>query len=387
VFGSFRAARPAAEVIVTDVKEATGNILLGIDLGGSGVKAAWLDAEGRAHPVAPGGETPGRARAGRYGLRWWKRHVGGAGGGTVPTDSQAAAVLAQHLRAVRCRAASQAGRLVGRAVVAVPPRFTTRAIHVIQQGAEAAGLEVLALPCEPVAAAARTCLDDGRDPLRVLTYDLGGTFSAAVVEKRDGALRLLAADGSWHLGGFHFDSLLTQWILYRLRGAGHALDLDLKDPRDCAFLAALDDQAERAKIVLSGRRSHTLRAAIPRGGEEVEIELRIAQEELLALIDMKIQDTILRCRRLMGAHSGGEAGQGDPDIPLSARRLEGELDELLVLGGSSRIPLVQMRLTDEYGPGLRVVADPAHHTAAGAAALADRRQAGHATCEQARMET
>ena len=116
-------------------------------------------------------------------------------------------VSAHVLRGLKEMAERRLGEPVTEAVVTVPAYFSLKAKQMTEKAGEMAGLKVAQIAQEPVAAALMYCAGDGRDPLRIMTYDLGGgTFDVAVLEKRDGTIgtdSILAFDGDRFMGGNH----------------------------------------------------------------------------------------------------------------------------------------------------------------------------------------
>jgi len=113
-------------------------------------------------------------------------------------------------------------------VITVPAYFKLNAKQLTEKAGELAGLKVAQIAPEPVAAALTYFAHDTRDPLRIMTYDLGGgTFDVAILEKRDGLITtdsLLAFDGDRFLGGYNFDQQFALWMIEQLNADGYALD-------------------------------------------------------------------------------------------------------------------------------------------------------------------
>ena len=358
------------------------SIVLGIDLGSTRLKVAFVDDQGvpRAIPDVVdassgprGGRTAWerRGEGGRPGLWQWKHCLRGPDVGALLCEEEAIAVLAYHLEHACSRVSTRLRRPVAGAAIAIPASFGVWARHVVLAAADAASLELRATPPEPVAAAFLWCLDDPRDDLTVMTYDFGQSFDVGVVTRSGGELptySLKSCDGD--LGVGDIDSCLVRWLLYRLDASGHQLRLGSAESEDQSMLTSLLDCVERTKIALSSHSRSSLRGCIRRGGESGEFSLPITREEFSELIDMKVKETIFLCRRALAGHASALAGDQDADIPPSAHRLDGRLDEIIMLGGSSRIPLVQTQLAEEFRAPLHLVAHPEHFVAMGAAAVA-----------------
>ena len=263
------------------------------------------------------------------------------------------------LRHIKQVAEARLQETVDEAVITVPAYFSLRAKQLTERAGEAAGMKVAQIAQEPVAAALTYFATDPRDRLRIMTYDLGGgTFDVAILEKRDGTITsdsILAFDGDRYLGGYDFDQKLAFWMIDRLNAQGY--DLGSEDPVTFAKLMVF---AERAKIALSGAESHEIQeintGITDRQGNPLVIELGITREEFERMIGGNVDYTLDICRRAMTEK---------PDKPLRAE----EIDEIIMVGGSSRIPLISRRLEEEFGKKPRLL-EPDLCVALGAAIIA-----------------
>lgn len=253
-------------------------------------------------------------------------------------------VSAEILKYLKSIAEERLGEPVTEAVITVPAYFGLPAKQMTEKAGELAGLKVLALIMEPVAAAMMYCLNDKRDPLTILTYDLGGgTFDVAILKKSDGIITersILAFDGDPALGGYNFDMKLALWILDRLVDQGYDLKYDENDPADKVIFAKLLVYAEQAKRKLSTEQVYEIQENTTgikdRSGNDVVIELAVTREDFVELIKDDVEYTLELCRRAMEEKASPPI---DPD----------EIDEIVMVGGSSRIPLIQQRLEVEFG--------------------------------------
>jgi len=198
-----------------------------------------------------------------------------------------------------------------------------------------------------------------------MTYDLGGgTFDVAILERREGTIStdsIVAFDGDRFLGGYNFDKKLALWLMDQLRARGYDLTLNLDDPADTAIFAKLMVYAERAKIDLSKVDTYTFQEVTSgitdHSGNLVAIEdLTITRADFEAMITPEIEETIALCHR---ARTEKAARVIAPD----------QLDEVLMVGGSSYIPLVARRLAEEFGRTPKLI-EPNLCVALGAAILA-----------------
>lgn len=277
------------------------------------------------------------------------------------------------LRALKEIAEARLGEEVDEAVITVPAYFSLKAKQMTEEAGKLAGLKVAQLAAEPVAAALMYCAGDDRDPLRVMTYDLGGgTFDVAVIEKRDGAISgdsIIASDGDRFLGGYDFDKALAYWMLDQLGQIGYDLSFEDDDPAGKIVFAKLLVYAERAKIELSRSPSHQFQEPSTgikdRAGEEVVLDFVVTREDFEGLIRGKVEHTVGICRRALEE-------MGDEPIPPES------IGEILMVGGSSRIPLIGRRLEEEFGRKPKLV-EPDLCVALGAALIAGTK-AGGAGC-------
>ncbi|MBI3248833.1 MAG: Hsp70 family protein [Deltaproteobacteria bacterium] len=307
----------------------------------------------------------GHRAKGRAGMRpnpifFVKRHMGEerafplAGKACRPEE-----VSAEILKYLKDLASQQLGEEVTEAVITVPAYFTMKQKQMTEKAGELAGLRVAQIAQEPVAAALMYSLEDARDPLTIMTYDLGGgTFDIAILEKRDGVFSVKAFDGNRFLGGFDFDKRLTFWIIEQL--SQYDLNLNLDDDNDSIIFSKFMILAERAKIELSKVDIYQMQepntGIVDHRGEPVSIELEIPRTALEDLIRDYIEDTVRYCWRAMNE-------KATPAIKPE------QIDEIVMVGGSSRIPMVAQRLEQEFGRTPRLV-EPDLCVAIGAAILA-----------------
>ena len=244
-------------------------------------------------------------------------------------------VSAEILRHLKAMAEQQMGEPVEQAVVTVPAHFTQLQKQKTREAAELAGLEVGDIVLEPVAAALAYCHDDQRDPLTIMTYDLGGdTFDVAVLRKEGGELSILALDGDRYLGGCDFDKRLASWILDQLNEGMY----ELEAPEGSPAWAKLMVYAEWAKIRLSSSEITELMelstGIVDENGEPVSIELEVPRSVLEEQIEAQIDQSVRLCRRALD--------KAEP--PISPE----QVDEIVLVGGSSRIPMVSRKLEQAF---------------------------------------
>ena len=145
---------------------------------------------------------------------------------------------------------------------------------------------------EPAAAALAYVRGENRDPLRVMTYDLGGgTFDVTILERHQGIIALKAFDGNQLLGGYNFDRELVRWIVNRVKESGRRIPYDENNTRDRGRRARLLHLAEMTKILLTEQRSPkvpvTIKSAdilVDDEGKPVQVLERITREQFTELI-------------------------------------------------------------------------------------------------------
>src|SRR3954471_24010448 len=242
---------------------------------------------------------------------------------------------AMILREVRKRAGDPT-----RAVITVPAYFDDSQRQATRDAGRIAGLDVLRIVNEPTAAALAYGLDR-KEGGTVAVYDLGGgTFDCSILKISDGVFRVLSTNGDTYLGGDDFDRALMEV-------AAREMGVDLDAKKDPQLLQALRDQAERVKIALSS-------------GESAEFVLgtyrrTVTRAEFEALITPLIDRSIARARSAM------------KDAELRAD----QIDEVVLVGGSTRIPYVRRRVGEFFGRTPHTELNPDEVVALGAALQAD----------------
>lgn len=288
-------------------------------------------------------------------------------------------VSAEILKYIKSVAEQQLQEKVTEAVITVPAYFGQPAKQKTVEAGKKANLTVTQLLQEPVAAAYMYCLNDPRDQLRVMTYDLGGgTFDVAVVEKRGGIISsdsILAFDGDCYMGGYNFDKHLANWMINELKALGYDLDLKPdKNHADAVIHAKLMILAERIKIELSRTDVVNVRESTlgikDHAGNSVVINLDITREIFAGLIAKDIANTIKICMDCLWDLGKREELKRNPEFQEesdeSINRLHKtrimtdvikSLDEIILVGGSTRIPLVKKKLKDTFNKVPKLV-DP-----------------------------
>ncbi|HNH49225.1 MAG TPA: Hsp70 family protein, partial [Myxococcota bacterium] len=215
------------------------------------------------------------------------------------------------------------------AVITVPAYFTDAQRQATREAGVLAGLKVERILNEPTAAALAYGLTHLDQEAHVLVYDLGGgTFDVSVLEMYSGVLEVRASSGNARLGGADFDALVVQWLLEQIQRA-HGLDLSA----DRGAMARLKLAAEQAKIELSARTSATIQLPFlaMKEGHPISPLVELDRPTFEALIGPLVRSTLEPVAAAL----------------RDAKLVPAQIGEILLVGGSSRIPLVQ-RLVEEY---------------------------------------
>jgi Fe-S protein assembly chaperone HscA len=254
-------------------------------------------------------------------------------------------VSAQVLRALKLQAEAHLGEPIERAVITVPAYFNDAQRQATKDAGRIAGLEVLRIVNEPTAASLAYGLQKLAQGV-IAVYDLGGgTFDISILRIKDGVFEVLATNGNTHLGGDDFDRAMVAWLLSDIR-ASHGVDLSA----DAEALQELRLGAEAAKCRLSFEERTAL--TIPFDGFTYRRD--IIRSELEGLIGPLVETTLGPCRMALD------------DAGLTA----GQIDEIVLVGGSTRVPLVRRRVQELFGKTPHSQLNPDEVVAVGAAVQA-----------------
>ncbi len=254
-------------------------------------------------------------------------------------------VSAVILRALKERAEAYFGEPVERAVITVPAYFNDAQRQATRDAGRIAGLDVVRIVNEPTAASLAYGLHRLATGV-IAVYDLGGgTFDISILRVKDGIFEVLATNGDTHLGGDDFDRALVEWLLEDL-AASYGVD-----PRgDGEVMQELRLAAEAAKIRLSTAERTTL--TLP--WETFTYRREITRTDLERLIEPLVARTLGPCRRAL-ADAGLRADQ---------------IDEVVLVGGATRVPLVRRRVEELFGRPPHSHLNPDEVVALGAAVQA-----------------
>ncbi len=267
-----------------------------------------------------------------------------AQGKTVSPEEVGAAVLAK-LKKV---AEDYLGEPVTEAVITVPAYFNDSQRQATKDAGRIAGLDVKRIINEPTAAALAYGLDKKADE-KIVIYDFGGgTFDVSVLEVGDGVVEVRATNGDTHLGGDNFDTVILEWLITEFK---KDQGIDLKN--DKMALQRLKEAAEKAKIELSSAQETDINlpfiTADQTGPKHLQIKLSRAK------FDQMTEDLVKRsmepCRKALA-----DAGLKASDI-----------DEVVLVGGSTRIPSIQKAVKDFFGKEPNRTVNPDEVVAVGAA--------------------
>ena len=262
-------------------------------------------------------------------------------------------ISAAILKRLKAQASKMIGEPIESAVITVPAYFNERQRQAVREAGEMAGLKVLRIINEPTAAALSYGVVQG-DGKRIAVYDLGGgTFDMSVIDIDNSVFKVLATGGDTFLGGVDFDDRLMQYLLEEFLNT-HDIDLSY----DRIAVQRIKDAAEESKIKLSTL--HKTRVNIPfitqseADKTPIDLDIPLSRTTLEGLTEDLVDRSIQSC---MG-------------ILKEAQTTADTLDELLLVGGQSRMPLIRRRLADMLQKSPAAGVDPDDSVALGAAIMA-----------------
>ena len=266
-------------------------------------------------------------------------------GGKSFTAPEVSAMILQKLKA---DAEAYLGETVAEAVITVPAYFKDAQRQATKDAGKIAGLEVLRIINEPTAASLAYGLDKKHDEL-IAVYDLGGgTFDISILELGEGTFQVLSTNGDTHLGGDDFDQRVIDWLIDEFKKAE---GIDLRQDRQA--LQRLKAEAEKAKIELSSAQSTDVNlpfiTADASGPKHLNITLTRAKLE--QLVGDLLQATLEPVKKALS-----DAGKSASNI-----------DEIVLVGGQTRMPSVQKLVADFFGKEPHKGVNPDEVVAIGAA--------------------
>ena len=271
------------------------------------------------------------------------------------TPYGAEALLAHLLRAIVARVSEQSGGAPDAIVVTHPASYGAYKIDLLEQAVRQADIANVTLLTEPEAAAVHYAQQE-RVPVGavIAVYDFGGgTFDATMLRKTESGFEQLGRpEGMERLGGIDFDEALFRRVMTMVQATG--AEVNANDPATLAAIARLREECRRAKEALSSDTDATIAVVLP----GLQTEMRLTREEFEEMIRPRITETIGALGR--AAKSAGLDFDG--------------VDRILLVGGSSRIPLVAEMVREATGRPIAVDAHPKHSMALGAAFIAEERR-------------
>ena len=258
-------------------------------------------------------------------------------------------ISAMILQKMKKTAEDYLGQSVNEAVITVPAYFNDSQRKATKEAGEVAGLKVLRIVNEPTAAALAYGLDKANGDKRIAVFDLGGgTFDISILELGDGVFEVKSTNGDTHLGGDDFDQRIINWLADEFQ---HDEGVDLR--KDPMALQRLKEAAEKAKIELSSSMSTEINLPyiMPVNGVPKHLVKTLTRAKFEQLCDDLIQSTIKPCEQAL------------KDANLSAR----DIDEVILVGGSTRIPAVQQIVQKFFGKAPSKGVNPDEVVAVGAA--------------------
>lgn len=258
-------------------------------------------------------------------------------------------ISAMVLQKMKKTAEDYLGTTVTEAVITVPAYFSDSQRQATKEAGEIAGLTVKRIINEPTAAALAYGLDKKNKDVKVAVYDLGGgTFDISILELGEGVFEVKSTNGNTHLGGDDFDQRIIDWLAEEfLKDEG----LDLR--KDAMALQRLKEAAEKAKIELSSSASTEINLPyiMPVDGMPKHLVRTLSRAKFEQLIDDLVRASIEPCRKAMQ-----DAGLTNNDI-----------DEVILVGGSTRVPAIQKAVEEFFGKAPSKGVNPDEVVAIGAA--------------------
>lgn len=258
-------------------------------------------------------------------------------------------ISAMILQKMKKTAEDYLGQEVTEAVITVPAYFNDSQRQATKEAGEIAGLNVRRIINEPTAASLAYGLDKMHKDMKIAVFDLGGgTFDISILELGDGVFEVKSTDGDTHLGGDDFDQTIIDWLAAEFQSE-EGVDLR-KDPM---ALQRLKEAAEKAKIELSSTTQSEINLPyiMPVNGIPKHLVKTLTRAKFEQLTDQLINATIEPCRKAMK-----NAGLTTADI-----------DEVILVGGSTRIPAVQQKVEEFFGKKPSKGVNPDEVVAVGAA--------------------
>ena len=240
-------------------------------------------------------------------------------------------ISAMILQKMKKTAEDYLGEEVTQAVITVPAYFSDSQRQATKEAGQIAGLDVKRIVNEPTAAALAYGVDKANKDMKIAVFDLGGgTFDISILEFGGGVFEVLSTNGDTHLGGDDFDQAIIDWLVQEFRNDEGA---DLR--QDPMAMQRLKEAAEKAKIELSSSTSTEINLPyiMPVGGVPKHLVKTLTRAKFEQLAHSLIQACLAPCQKAVA------------DAKLSTS----DIDEVILVGGSSRIPAVQTLVKNYFG--------------------------------------
>ena len=260
-------------------------------------------------------------------------------------------ISAMILQKIKADAESKLGEIITEAVITVPAYFDDSQRQATKDAGKIAGLEVKRIINEPTAAALAYGFDKKKDQ-KVVVYDLGGgTFDVSVLEVAADTVEVKSTNGDTHLGGDDFDQVLINWIIAEYKKES-GLDLS----KDSLALQRLKESAEKAKIELSSSLETEINQPFITTDESgpKHLVMKLTRAKLEELIGDLVEKTLEPCRKALA------------DAKLDKK----DIEEIILVGGMTRMPLVQKKVEEFFGKKPNISVNPDEVVALGAAVQA-----------------
>jgi len=259
-------------------------------------------------------------------------------------------VGAQVLKKLKEAAEAYLGEKITKAVITVPAYFNERQRQATKDAGKIAGLEVLRILNEPTAAALAYGLDKKSD-VKILVYDFGGgTFDVSILEGGEGVIEVKATAGDTHLGGANIDERIMEWLIEEFK---KETGVDLR--KDRTALQRLKEASEQAKKELSFKLETEINLPFitidPSTNQPLHLQKKLTRARLEEMIKDLVDRTMEIVKRAL------------EDAKLRPQ----DIDEVVLVGGSTRIPLVQQRIKEFFGKEPHKGVNPDEVVAVGAA--------------------
>lgn len=262
------------------------------------------------------------------------------------TPQEISAIILQKMKKT---AEDYLGQEVKEAVITVPAYFSDSQRQATKEAGQIAGLDVKRIVNEPTAAALAYGLDKTNKDMKIAVFDLGGgTFDISILELGSGMFEVLSTNGDTHLGGDDFDHVIINWLVDEFK-KDEGADLS----QDPMAMQRLKEAAEKAKIELSSTTTSEINLPyiMPVGG-----------------VPKHLVKTLTRAKFEALAHNLIEACKAPCQAALESAKLQpSDIDEVILVGGSSRIPAVQQLVQDFFGKAPSKGVNPDEAVAVGAA--------------------